>query len=183
MKTEKNTITAAEALKKTKEAIVRIDRQKKELTQELQKAEAELAAAKTGTAIAGFTLEEVLADNANETEVKLRNKINKIKAALGMPYYADAEYRKYSIIYLEAIVNEHLNERSEFNEKFATLEYELNTIKNQIAQKDKERGVILDTFYNKTREIGLAQEFGGAWIYGAAFLFNNYKELCEHYAN
>ena len=183
MKTEKTTTTTgAEALKKVNEVLQRIEAKKAELKKELAKTEAELEARQTGATKAGsFDLESILNNDNNETTEKLKVKISKIKAALALPNYADADFRKYSIIYLEAAVEEHTAERAAINKEIAKLETELYNLPHTIREKEKERAVILDAFYKKTREIGVEAEFTGLRLQGADSLLRDYKELCETY--
>lgn len=181
MKTEN--ITAAEAFKKVNEAIKRIESKKEELKKELAKTKAELEARKAGTTKAGsFDLESILNNDNNEATEKLKAKILKIEKALALPNYADADFRKYSIIYLEAVVEEHAAERTAINNEIAELEKELYDLPRKIREKEKERGGILDKFSKKAHEIGVGGEFHGLLLNRAECLFEDYKKTCETYA-
>lgn len=174
--------TGAAALEKLNEVIQRIEAKRAELARELAKTEAELEARKTGATKAGsFDLADILENDNNEVTEKLKAKILKIKAALALPNYADADFRKYSIIYLEEVVEEHIAERKAHKEEIERLEKELYNLPHTISEKRNELGGILDRFCEKAANIGLTSEFSGIWTNGATNLFAEYKKVCATY--
>lgn len=182
MKAEKNTISGAEALKKVEEIVKRIETEKAELQKEFEKVKTELEARASGTIKAsGFNIKKVLEKDDNEIIAELKNRAKKLKNALAMPNYADAEFRKYSIIYLNEAMAEHIEERNAFNKRRLELEKELYEITYRLKEMQKERGIILDKFYNQAKEIGLAEEFGGIGLDGAECVMEQYKEKCDVY--
>ena len=78
----------------------RIAAEKADLKKQLEKLEAE----QNGEKPKGFTLNAVM--NSSRTTEENARLIESIKAALELPYYADSEYRRLSVEYLETTAAE-----------------------------------------------------------------------------
>lgn len=135
---EKKTVSRADALKKVQEIVKRIEAEKEELRKELANTEAELYARTTGTTkSSGFNVKDILENDNNETVERLERKIAKLKNALSKPYYADAEFRKYSILYLNGELTEHQEEMDSVNAEIGKLRHELIVIPQEICELEK----------------------------------------------
>ena len=158
----------------------RIDEQRAELAKEKAKLEAEKAAIEKGqnTNSEAFSLEAVL--NSDTTEV-IDRKLANINAALELPYYADREYRKLSIIYLQAVTDA-AAENVESNLK------EIEAAKKTI-EETKERLELLvknrDDIGTATAElldnVGLNCVSFYCMDYLPTYAVRKYKELCSKY--
>lgn len=182
MKAEKNTILGAEALKKVKEIVRRIETEKEEIRKELATTEAELNARQSGTTKAsGFNVKEILENDNDETIEKLRNKKTKLKNALAKPYYADAEFREYSLIYLMGYLEEHNEERERLNKEHAKMEYEHYILPRKMREVEAKQRANIDEFARKMVDIGLAGETEGMGLYGVNYIIDRYKKKCDEY--
>lgn len=184
MKAEKNTISGAEALKKVKEIVKRIETEKAELQKELETTEAELNARIFGrTKASGFNIKNILETDDNETIEKLKNKKSKLKNALAKPYYADEEFRKYSLIYLMGALGEHNEERKRLNEELSKLEYEHYILPRKTREIEKEINLTIDDFARKMQDIGLVNETESIGLYGASYIMHRYEDRCNEFEN
>ena len=182
MKAEKNTISGAEALKKLKEIIKRIEDEKAELKKELEKVEFELKARASGTTkTSGFSVQDVLANDNNEMTEKLQNKAKKLKNALDKPNYVDEDFRKYSIIYLKDVLKEYQEEIENVKKEIAKLQNERNNIPRKILRLEKNKNSIVDIFAKKMTDIGLSSETECIGLYGAEFIISRYENKCNEY--
>ena len=170
-----------DALKKVKEVAKRIEAEKAELRAEIEKAKAELQARETGaTKAGGFNIKDILENDDNELTDRIKGKIAKLENALARPLYADAEFRKYSLVYLKCEIEAYIEERKILNSKIGKLEHDLIVIPQQLRAAEKERNALLDTFYRKAIDIGIGQDFKHIYN-GAAYALREYEELCSKY--
>ena len=184
MKAEKNTISGAEALKKLKEITKRIEKEKGELKAELESVEAELKVRASGTTkSSGFDIKDILENDNDETTEKLKNKAKKLKNALNKPNYADIEFRKYSLIYLEPIAEKCDAEVDNWNKKIKALEKEITNLKEEIRNiENHERPKSHFTLTEEARKIGITDFYFPIHMSGKG-RFEVYKEECGKYDN
>lgn len=181
---EKKVVSRADALKKVQEIVKRIETEKAELRKELATTEAELEARKNGTTkSSGFNVQEVLANDNNETVEILKRKIAKLKNALEKPNYADEEFRKYSLIYLYGHLDEHIAERKRCNEELAKLEYEYYILPRKMREIEAERNLNLSEFAKRMCDIGLSNETESIGLHGVEYVLRRYEERCKEYEN
>ena len=174
-------VTRADAQKKVLEIVKRIEAEKAELRAEIEKTEAELQARETGaTKASGFSVKDVLENDDDEVVEKLKGKIAKLKNALAKPMYADADFRKYSIIYLNCELEAYNEEKKILDTTIGRMEHDLIVIPQQLRAVEKERAALLDVFYRKAIDIGLLHDFTGI-MYGAAYALREYEEKCSKY--
>ena len=178
---EKKAKVRADALKKVQEIVKRIEAEKAELRAELEKTKTELQARETGATKAnGFNVKDILENDDNELTERLKNKIVKLENALARPLCADAEFRKYSLVYLKCEIEAYTEEKKILDARIGKLEHDLIVIPQQLRAIEKERAALLDTFYRKAIDIGIGQDF--KYIYnGAAYALREYEELCSKY--
>ena len=171
----------ADAHKKMQEIVKRIEVEKAELRAEMEKTRAELRARETGaTKASGFNVKDILENDDNEVTERLKSKIAKLDNALAKPLFADEEFRKHSVIYLNCELEEYIEEKKILDAKIRKLEHDLIVIPQQLRATEKERAALLDTFYRKAIDIGIGQDF--KYIYnGAAYALREYEELCSKY--
>lgn len=182
MKAEKNIISKADFLKKIQEILKRISDEKNEIRREIESIEAELNARKTVSIQSnGFNVKEILEYDNNETVESLKRKIAKLKNALTKPNYADAEFRKYSLIYLMEYLNEHSVEKKRINEELAKLNNEYYNLRQKMREIEGKKNNIIDGFARKMIEIGLSKETEGIGLYGAEYIMSRYEERCKEY--
>lgn len=181
---EKKVLSRADALKKVQKIVKRIEEEKAELRKELEITEAELYARATGTTKAsGFNIKTILENDNNETVALLERKIAKIKNALAKPYYADEEYRVYSILYLKGELPEHQAERNGVTEEIKKLRHDLIVIPQEICELEKKRNAFIDKFARKMIDIGLSSETECIALYGAEHILDRYESKCDEYEN
>ena len=171
-----------DAQKKIQEIVKRIEAEKAELRAEIEKTRAELQARETGaTKASGFNVKDILENDDNELTDRLKSKIAKLENALARPVYADAEFRKYSLIYLKGEMEAYKAEKKILNTTIGRMEHDLIVIPQQLRAVEKERAMLADGFYRKAIAIGLTQEFGGLWCDGEDYVMSEYERLCAKY--
>lgn len=158
----------------------RIDEQRAELAKEKAKLEAEKAAIEKGKNTNGeaFSLKAIF--NSSTAE-EINRKIASIEAALNLPYYADSEYRRLSIIYLKAVTDTAAE----------TVENNLKEIEaaKQTIEETKERLELLiknrDDIGSATAElldnVGLNCVSFYCMDYIPTYAVRKYEELCSQY--
>lgn len=182
MKLEKDNMSTEALQEKVQKIIKRIKGEKVELKKELNKIENKLQERAMGTVnSSGFDIKFVLGKDDNETAEILKNKAKKLKSALELPNYADAEFRKYSLIYLMEHLNEHSVEKKRLNEELAKLENEYYNLPQKMREIEGKRNNIIDGFARKMIEIGLSKETEGIGLYGAEYIMSRYEERCKEY--
>ena len=135
MRAEKNNKenAIAEALQKVKGAMARIDGEKDKLRAELAEVEKEIKRRIDGKP--AITLGKFGFSKSADfyySDEEMARKRAKLKDALDIPYYADEEYRKYSLVYIELITSkalaeyEDLEKRREENREFVS--YQEHTV-------------------------------------------------------
>lgn len=170
-----------DAQKKVQEIVKRIEAEKAELRAEIEKTRAELRARETGTTKAsGFNIKDILENDDNEVTERLKSKIAKLENALAKPVYADAEFRKYSLIYLKGELEAYTKENNILKDTIGRLEHDLVVIPQQLRAVEKEKAELLDDFYFKAIAIGIGNEFGGV-IHGAGYAMREYEAMCAKY--
>ena len=160
-------------LKNLTAAKKRIDNQKAELTKELTKLEKELQGEGSPS------LDALL--NGTYTAEEINRRITTIKAALALPYYADSEYRKLSIAYLEAVTDtEEKNLESnakEIEETIATIE----AAQERLEQLRKNREDIASAAAELLSNVGLIDASNWCMDFSPKYVLNKYKGLCGKY--
>jgi hypothetical protein len=178
---EKKTNVRADVQKKIQEIIKRIEAEKAELRAEIEKTQAELRARETGTTKAsGFNVKDILENDDNEVTERLKSKIAKLENALAKPMYADAEFRKYSLIYLKGELEAYTEENNILKTTIGRMEHDLIVIPQQLRAVEREKITLLDGFYSKAIAIGIGDAFSGI-IHGANYAMSEYEELCSKY--
>lgn len=158
----------------------RIDKQRAELTKELTKLETEKAAAEQGKNTNGeaFSLKAIF--NSSTIE-EIDRKIAGIKAALDLPYYADSEYRRLSIIYLQAVTD---TEAANLESNAKEIEAAVKTIeeaKEHLELLRKNRMDIAAAAAELIEDVGLTKVSVYFMDYSPAYIVDKYKELCSKY--
>lgn len=181
---KKETVSRADAFDKLQEIIARINTEKGELKKELDKTEAELNARAVGTTkSSGFDIKGILENDNDETTEKLKNKAKKLKNALSKPNFADAEFRKYSLIYLEPIAEKCDVEVDEWNEKIKSLKRQIDNLKEEIRNiENHERPKSHFTFTEEATKIGITDVYFPVNMSGKG-RFSIYEAECEKYDN
>lgn len=167
-------------LEKLKAEKARIDGQRAELAKEIAKLEAEKAAIEQGKNTNGeaFSLKAIF--NSTTTE-EIDRKIASIKAALDLPYYADSEYRKLSIVYLQAVADT-ASENLESNLK--EIEAAVKTIeetKERLELLRKNHDDIASAAAELMDNVGLNCVSFYCMDRRPDYIVNKYKELCSKY--
>lgn len=171
----------ADALKKVQEIVKRIEAEKAELRAEIEKTRAELQARETGTTKAsGFNIKDILENDDNEVTERLKGKIAKLENALAKPMYADAEFRKYSLIYLKGELEAYTKENNILKNTIGRLEHDLVVIPQQLRAVEAEKASLLDDFYFKAIAIGVGDAFCGI-VHGAGYAMHEYEAMCAKY--
>lgn len=184
MKEKKNTenaVAIAEALKAVKAAMAKVDEQKAVLKTELDavlKEEARRREGKKSFIIGSFMNKDSICYVSDE---ELARKRITLKEGLQIPYWADAEFRKCSLVYLELIIEESKKEY-EANDKMREENYQ--TLINYRKRRDELSSMYTDigAKYQKLfMDIGLS-EFARGMIHGAPWChLGQYKDVCAKY--
>lgn len=159
----------------------RIDKQKAELTKELNRLEAEKAATEQGKQPSGeaFSLNAIF--NSNPTAEELARKIAGIKAALDLPYYADSEYRRLSIAYLEAVTEAEAADLEKNEREVEAAVKAIDAAKEHLEQLRKNREDIAAAASDKVASVGLSAVSYDMMDYTPAYVLKKYKETCDKY--
>ena len=184
MRTEKTTnkIATEEALEKVQEVMKRIDRAKENLRGEYNEVCKEIERRISGKPSirigkAGFlkTAEYYLSDE------DLVRKRNQLKTALELPYYADEEYRECSLVYVELITNEAMEQYADLEKRREENYKKLIEYRRCVTELSTEHREIGGAIATKYVAIGLGK-FGRNLIYGNPFSnYAEYKEHCKKY--
>lgn len=184
MKAEKNIkkITQEEALKKVQEVMKRIDREKETLRTEYNGVCKEIERRMSGKPSirigkGGFvkTEEYYLSDE------ELARKKSILKKALELPYYADAEYREVSLVYVELITEEAIAKYKDLEERREANYEKLREYRRGIEALGNEHHDIGGEIASKYLAIGLGK-FSRGIIHGAPWSnLADYKKYCEDY--
>ena len=159
----------------------RIDGQRTELTNELKRLEAEKEKIVAGynEKPSGFTLADALNSNKTETIEEINRKITNIKKVLALPYYADSEYRKLSIAYMEEMT-------AYYAEKLKIKDTEIEEAENAIAEAEEhleevreQRENISSAVYGELSRVGLAGIISTS--YTPKYMLDKYKLICSKY--
>lgn len=157
----------------------RIDTEKAELRKKLAKLEADQAAQQSEKPDKAFSIDAIF--NSTRSSEENARLIANIKAALGLPYYADSEYRRLSIEYMEAVTDtEAVNLESNAKE----IETAVNTIeeaKEHLEQLRKNREDIAAAAAELISNVGLYEVSADFMDYSPAYILTKYKKLCEKY--
>lgn len=184
MKAEKNNkkITQEEALKKVQEVMKRIDKDKEALRTEYNDVCKEIELRISGKPSirigkSGFikTAEYYMSDE------ELTNRKYKLKTALEIPYYADEEFRKHSLVYLELVTEEAIEQYDDLTKRREENYEKLLEYRRGIDKLGREHQEIGGAVAMKYIAIGLGK-FGRGAQHGAPYgNLRDYKEFCEKY--
>ena len=160
----------------------RIDEQRATLKAELEELEAEKKAMGKGKKPSGTAYPSRANFNSPLTAEELTRKIANIETALELPYYADSEYRKFSIEFMEALTNK-VAEILESNEQeIAATATAIIEAECRLKQLKTARENIFITASKLASGVGLHTV--SAWIldyYPPEQLLKKYKEVCHSY--
>lgn len=167
--------TNKDVLKELTAAKKRIDKQKAELIKEKNKLEAAKGEQPNGEA---FNLNAIFNSKSRE---EINRKIASIDAALALPYYADSEYRRLSIEYMEVITAEAAGELAKKESEIETTEKAIEQAQERIEHLKKEKEDIRGAAADKADKIGLIIFSSEFLDYSPDYIFRKYKNLCDKY--
>lgn len=184
MKAEKNNkqITEQEALKRVQEVMKRIDNERETLRTELNEVGKEIERRKSGKPSirigkGGFikTAEYYLSDE------ELARKKYTLKQALELPYYADAEFREVSLVYLDLITKEAIEQYKDLEKRREENYEKLREYRRGVEKLGNEHTDIGGAMATKYLAIGLGK-FARGLIHGSPYSnFVDYKGHCDRY--
>ena len=125
----------------------------------------------------GFTLNAVM--NSSRTAEENTRLIASIKEALELPYYADSEYRKLSIEYLEATAAE---TAAAFEKKRAEVEAAEKAVKEaqaRLERLEEEKKDIISAAYNKCENVDMTGVSNNWRSRPVDFIVRKYKKICR----
>lgn len=184
MRADKNTKGNAivEALQKVKDTMARIDGEKDKLRVELAAVEKEIErriAGKPSITLGKFGFSKSADFYYSDEEIA--RKRAKLKNALDIPYYADEEYRKYSLAYIELITSEAIAEYDDLEKRKEENRELMRTYRRNVDALKMEHHDISGKIATKYIDIGLGK-FASGLMFGAPYSnYINYKEYCEKY--
>ena len=153
----------------------RIDAEKAELKKKLGKLEAEQQSEQPK----GFTFNDVV--NSTRTSEENSRIIESIKAALDMPYYADSEYRKLSIEYLEATAAETAEALERKAAEIEAAKKAAAEAQERLNQLEGEKNTILNETFNKFSFVDIENVSKRLNQLPYDYIVRKYKELCSKY--
>ena len=184
MKAEKNNkqITEQEALKKVQEVMKRIDKEKETLRTEFNEVGKEIERRNSGKPSirigkSGFikTAEYYLSDE------ELARKKYTLKQALELPYYADAEYREVSLVYIDLITKGAIEQYDDLEKRREANYEKLLEYRRGIEKLGNEHRDIGGAMASKYLAIGLGK-FARGLIHGSPYShYVDYKNYCDKY--
>ena len=187
MKEKKNTVPAEHTRKELIKIVERIGKERKALEEELNNTNEMLKAKLSSTEKAkleGFSMEVVLDSNYGLTVENLTEKKWALQSALRYPFYADPEFRKHSVIYLESIVNDFVAADAEIEKEFEANDEEAKEVRRKREAIKEKRDALRYEAYQKLLEVGMTKEAGSAGRYGAnSGLLAEYKLRLDAYEN
>lgn len=166
---------SGEILKELTKAEKRIAAEKKDLKKELAKLEAEQQSEKPK----GFTLSNVM--QSSRTSEENTRLIESIRAALDLPYYADSEYRKLSIEFMEAVAEEAAAAYAKKQAELEEAEKAAKEAKERLERLEAEKNSI---FWEATDTITKADNSGALKKWRdrpISYIIGKYEELCSRY--
>ncbi len=184
MKEKKNTenaVAIADALKAVKAAMAKVDEQKAVLQAELDAVLKEEERRREGKK--SFTIGSLMNKDGicYVSDEELARKKFTLQDGLKIPYWADAEFRKCSLAYLELITEE---ARAEYDEHTKKRDENYQTLINYRKRRDElssEHTDIGSKYANLWMNIGLTK-FASGMIHGAPWCnLSQYKEVCAKY--
>lgn len=184
MKEKKNTenaVAIAEALKAVKAAMAKVDEQKAVLQAELDAVLKEEERRREGKK--SFTIGSLMGkDNIHFiSDEELARKRITLKEGLQIPYWADAEFRKSSLAYLELITEEARAEYDEHTKKRDENYQALIAYRKRRDELASEHIDIGSKYANLWMSIGLTK-FASGMIHGAPWCnLGEYKDVCAKY--
>lgn len=161
----------------------RIDGQRAELANELNRLEAKKVRAAAGQSEKpnSFSLEDVLNNDRAENIEEINRKIANIKAALALPYYADSEYRDLSIAYMEAITAAAAADLAKNDTEIEAAEKAVEEANENLVKVKEQRDDINEAVLTKVSDVGLGGVVPEAAYCTPEHLLNRYKNLCSKY--
>ena len=153
----------------------RIDGEKAELKKKLTKLEAEQQSEQPK----GFTFSDVM--NSSRTNEENTRLIESIKTALNMPYYADSEYRKVSIEYLEA-TNAETAEALESNAaEIEAAKKAVEEAQERLKQAENAKAQIIQDTYNRFANVAIESVSKRVNQLPFDYIIRKYKDICSKY--
>ena len=153
----------------------RIDGEKAELKKKLTKLEAEQQSEQPK----GFTFSDVM--NSSRTNEENTRLIESIKTALNMPYYADSEYRKVSIEYLEA-TNAETAEALESNAaEIEAAKKAVEEAQERLKQAENATAQIIQDTYNRFANVAIESVSKRVNQLPFDYIIRKYKDICSKY--
>lgn len=159
----------------------RIDKQKTELTKELKKLEAERAAAEQGEKPKGEAFSINAIYNGVQTSEEINRKIASITAALALPYYADSEYRRLSILYFEAVTEAEAAELEKNTNEIEAAKTAIAEAEERLENLKKQSDDIKAAAADKIGNVGLMGVSYFMMDYSPEHALKKYKKVCEKY--
>ena len=159
----------------------RIRGQREELTKQETDINAKIAMINNSKqGFVSFDLGEVLrVDESLETLIKRKQRI---EVALKMPNCADAEFRRLSLPYLEAVAQEKTNNALAIVDHIAELENEIKSISEQIEKERDSLASIVAEWNTCASEIGAYDAIADRRdVARFTVYFNSYRQSCEKY--